>query len=697
MYRWISIPVVVLLLAILVAAGLFYLSYRLPDHSGQPVPIAGLTAPVQLARDDRGVISIQAFSEQDAMTALGYAHALERGWLALLMRQTALGRTAEWFGEGTADVDRFTRTLGLGRTARAAFQGLSTEDRALLTAYARGFNTALNSSTVRSSDELAMLELEPEPWEPWHVLAVERLYAWVATEVPADSLLRQAGPEAVAFFKADTRLRSWLHLHGLRHSAAWAVRDSAQVQLYQRQVYGDIAITPYQEILIRWGNHPTTLAATLPGTTLMPSGRSQAHAWSILPYGRLVFSPSESALKEARMDYDRVRVKDGSEQLVRIRRSGRALVFAPAPAPKVQTRPAPRPDTLAMRDSTGADSNATARDTVLTTPAPPVAAPVPRPAWVLDWTGFSTVSDVGAWRSLLSGSPGAFRLITGSGLMVERNGSTTVLGTPIATLPLRGGVLVANTRWAPYMASSLDSLLVRPGAGAMDRIIGNTYSPWAARITPALVRMIAPIRYREPAVNEALTYLRNWDFSYDRASIGASIFETWVAAYRGDTGHLPDVQDTLATGQRNAYTAFLKAVARLQRKHGKDMQEWRWERTYPDVRYYPVWSEEGLLEGRAAQLRNTRFAPVHSTSQGHPTAVFWGPSALPQDLPSPGMWEVWLSTRDWNVVTVRRQAIELGSFLGRYRRSEDLPKPITIDLNSSLPALVTLVPPGASK
>ena len=101
------------------AALLVWLSGSVPQIEGD-VTLAGLTAPVTVARDDAGVPLIKAGSDGDAYFALGYVHAQDRLWQMESMRRIGAGRIAEIVGNLSASAgdsvlsfDRLTRALGL--------------------------------------------------------------------------------------------------------------------------------------------------------------------------------------------------------------------------------------------------------------------------------------------------------------------------------------------------------------------------------------------------------------------------------------------------------------------------------------------------------------------------------------------------------------------------------------------------------
>ncbi|MFQ5572081.1 MAG: penicillin acylase family protein, partial [Rhodothermales bacterium] len=171
-----SSPVRLLLIFALFGCGLlagggliWYLAYGVKAPPPERRILEGLDAPVEIGWGPE--LSIHARHLNDAIRALGYAHGRERAWSVILWRQAATGRLSEWFGGPTLELDRLARHLGLATLARTSFDALEAEDKALIEAYSEGLNVALMSPEGKLQQELVLLGLEPEPWQPWHTLA----------------------------------------------------------------------------------------------------------------------------------------------------------------------------------------------------------------------------------------------------------------------------------------------------------------------------------------------------------------------------------------------------------------------------------------------------------------------------------------------------------------------------------------------
>src|SRR5438093_3843516 len=99
------------------------------------VELDGLDAEAEVFTDRWGVPHVFAASSGDAYAAQGYLHAAERLWELDFIRRAAQGRLAELVGEPGLPLDRFFRTLGLGRLARKKAKGFDDESREIAARY----------------------------------------------------------------------------------------------------------------------------------------------------------------------------------------------------------------------------------------------------------------------------------------------------------------------------------------------------------------------------------------------------------------------------------------------------------------------------------------------------------------------------------------------------------------------------------
>lgn len=179
----------VLILAAVVAAGLYFQLLRsLPQEQGE-ARLAGLAKPVEVLRDEFGVPHIYAESLEDAMRALGYVHAQDRLWQLEMNRRTAAGRLAEALGASALDADRFLRTLGVRRAAEANLEKLDAPTRGVLAAYAEGVNAFLATDPVLPP-EFWITGVRPEPWTSADSLGWIKMMGWNLSRNWSNELLR---------------------------------------------------------------------------------------------------------------------------------------------------------------------------------------------------------------------------------------------------------------------------------------------------------------------------------------------------------------------------------------------------------------------------------------------------------------------------------------------------------------------------
>ena len=133
------------------------------------VSIPGLTAPVEVRLDDRGVPHIFAANELDAYRVQGWITARERLFQMELTWRSTAGRLSEILGKQLLEVDKGSRALGLARAADRKYELLDTTSIGYLAlqAYAEGVNAWISNLKPRSYPlEYRLLDVKPVRWEP---------------------------------------------------------------------------------------------------------------------------------------------------------------------------------------------------------------------------------------------------------------------------------------------------------------------------------------------------------------------------------------------------------------------------------------------------------------------------------------------------------------------------------------------------
>lgn len=183
------------LLAVLAVLAVVWVRSALPRTDGA-LAVVGLSAPVEIHRDEHGVPHIRAASLEDAAFAQGFVHAQDRLWQMELVRRVVQGRLSEVMGEAALDTDRFMRRIGLWRATASSMHALDDEERRLTEAYVAGINAARDADAGALPPEFLVLRYEPEPWTPRDVLAVGKMMSFTLS----------AYSEAVAVARAVARL-----------------------------------------------------------------------------------------------------------------------------------------------------------------------------------------------------------------------------------------------------------------------------------------------------------------------------------------------------------------------------------------------------------------------------------------------------------------------------------------------------------
>jgi penicillin amidase len=170
--------ILVSLLAVL--GGYYLLSRSLPDYD-KDVAVAGLTAPVEIVRDNANVPHVFGQADGDVFFGLGYAHAQDRLWQMVMQRRTVQGRLSEVFGLRTVEIDKLMRRLDLYGLAQGSVAAQDAPTQAALRAYAAGVNARLaeiNADALgRGAPEMFMFNAPMAPWQPADSLAIIKLMA----------------------------------------------------------------------------------------------------------------------------------------------------------------------------------------------------------------------------------------------------------------------------------------------------------------------------------------------------------------------------------------------------------------------------------------------------------------------------------------------------------------------------------------
>lgn len=212
-FRWLLRLTTGLIVLILAALALvYYFAARsLPDYD-MTETVAGITAPVEIVRDNANVPHVFGQGDADVFFGLGWAHAQDRLWQMILLRRTAQGRLSELFGTRTLATDVLMRRLDLYGMATSSVAAQDAQTQGALTAYAAGVNAWLaevnKGARGRGAPEMWLFRDAVAPWQPADSIAILKLLALEGTVQAQADVLRartslMIAPERVADILPD--------------------------------------------------------------------------------------------------------------------------------------------------------------------------------------------------------------------------------------------------------------------------------------------------------------------------------------------------------------------------------------------------------------------------------------------------------------------------------------------------------------
>ena len=281
---------------------------------------AGADGPIRIARDRHGIPAIDAESLPDAMRALGWCHAMDRGLQMLLVRILVQGRAAEIIGDTPAllAIDRYFRRLNFAGGLEREREGLSPLAAACVDAYADGINAYFARSRLPWELRLLGYRMSGEPWTWADSLMTARTIGYVGISESQANLERfalecvQAGvprplldellPGLLNGLDVELARRVRLESRVIPQAAAWlgavgsAIASNSWVLGPSRSESGKpiLANDPHLEVnrlppvwyeaVLRWneeGRRRYALGATMPGAPGVIAGRTDRLAWGV--------------------------------------------------------------------------------------------------------------------------------------------------------------------------------------------------------------------------------------------------------------------------------------------------------------------------------------------------------------------------------------------------------------------------------
>jgi len=194
-FRWlIRLASALIVLTVAAFALAYYFASRsLPDYEGT-LQVAGISAPVEIVRDNANVPHIFGQTDEDVFFALGLAHAQDRLWQMTMLRRTAQGRLSELFGVRTLPIDSLIRRLDLYPLSRSSVAALDSETQAALEAYSAGVNAWItevnNGARGRGAPEMWVFNHAIAPWQPADSVPIVKLMALQLSSHLEEEVLR---------------------------------------------------------------------------------------------------------------------------------------------------------------------------------------------------------------------------------------------------------------------------------------------------------------------------------------------------------------------------------------------------------------------------------------------------------------------------------------------------------------------------
>lgn len=181
-FQWLLRIFTGLIVLAVLGLGLVYyiLTRSLPDYD-EDFTVAGISAPVEIVRNNADVPHIFGATETDVFYALGFAHAQDRLWQMTMLRRTAQGKLSEIFGARTVKIDELLRRLDLYTLAQASVAAQDQPTNLALEAYSAGVNAWINQVNLgargRGAPEFFLFSNEIAAWSPADSIAIMKLMA----------------------------------------------------------------------------------------------------------------------------------------------------------------------------------------------------------------------------------------------------------------------------------------------------------------------------------------------------------------------------------------------------------------------------------------------------------------------------------------------------------------------------------------
>ncbi|MFC1413842.1 penicillin acylase family protein [Streptacidiphilus sp. N1-12] len=156
-----------------------------PQTTGT-IQLKGLSGPVTVIRDGKGIPQIYANTPADLFMAQGFVQAQDRFWQMDVDRHITSGTLSSMFGKSQVQTDTFIQTMGWRQVAQTEYDTkLSATTKQYLQAFSAGVNTWLGQHPggAGASLEYGLLGVayggyKPAPWTPVDSVSWLKAMAW---------------------------------------------------------------------------------------------------------------------------------------------------------------------------------------------------------------------------------------------------------------------------------------------------------------------------------------------------------------------------------------------------------------------------------------------------------------------------------------------------------------------------------------
>lgn len=591
---------------------IMYLAFSAGPQAPSRLYTDAIDAEATVSWTDEGGVTVQARSLPDALVLLGYGHARSRSWQLALWRQAALGRLSEWFGTDALPADRMVRQLSIPDGARQAWTELDTDTKSALSAFAAGLDLAVSAPDLSRGAPFLIMDVEMEPWQPWHSLAIERLFAWMSSSGHADQI--DLGP--ATWDRAQRTLERLLSFHGVRANYVAGVYHPDQPYLALRLATGSSGIPLFVESEMDYGSGRFT-GLMMPGTMVALTGRTHADAWALTGQSRRSVDTASVSNADIATRFDRID-HNGHEEIVASHRVGARLLLDSPPR-----------------------SGESGRVRVLT------------------WSGETSGTDAGIWLAALQGSAPDPFLLSRDGVRWS-GGGFRVTGRPATVLqPGTGSYFVTS---APEYMSPAATVAGLPDPPPLTAWMNTTLSRAAREALQPIMPLLADSLITDARMQEAVRYLRNWNLEYGAAEPGASILETLLTH--------PEIPTQDGAVLRKV---LQETIGSLSLRYGPDMSSWRWETVQERGVTFPGTTPNKADGGRPEERFLDKYRAVRIRAPGHPQSLVWGAPPSADSLRITSVWEGGLALND-GMLYFRRPFVEFNRFLGTFMTGDRPPE-----------------------